>query len=102
MFVLTGCMSQGKFIFCYETRCSSHPPAPRVRSTAPSPIFAPDRPGSFASPRPVPLFVNRLAEPNRSQAFGLVIHSNFPIPGLENAAVVAVSTVPLHVRLAAE
>jgi hypothetical protein len=33
------------------------------------------------------------------RAFGLVIHSNIPIPGLESAAVAAVSDVPLRVEL---
>lgn len=41
-------------------------------------------------------------EPNRCQAFGLVILSNVPIPGLEDAAVAAVSEVPLRVRLQAD
>ena len=35
-------------------------------------------------------------------AFGLVIHSNIPIPGLENAAVATVSDVPLRVHLRRE
>lgn len=33
------------------------------------------------------------------RAFGLVIHTNIPIPGLENAAVSAVSDLPLRVEL---
>jgi hypothetical protein len=36
------------------------------------------------------------------RAFGLVIHSNIPVPGLENAAVSAVSDVPLRIHLQAE
>jgi len=36
------------------------------------------------------------------RAFGLVIHSNIPIPGLENAGVLAVSDVPLCLHLQAE
>ncbi|HYJ78817.1 MAG TPA: hypothetical protein VEW03_04420 [Longimicrobiaceae bacterium] len=39
--------------------------------------------------------------PNRSQAFGLVILSNVPIPGLEHAAVSVVSEPPLRVQLEA-
>jgi len=36
------------------------------------------------------------------QAFGLVIHANIPIPGLEDAAVSAVSDVPLRIHLEPE
>jgi len=36
------------------------------------------------------------------QAFGLVIHANLPIPGLENAGVAAVSDLPLRVHLEPE
>jgi hypothetical protein len=40
--------------------------------------------------------------PIAGRAFGLVVHSNIPIPGLENAAVSAVSDVPLRVHLQKE
>ena len=57
------------------------------------------RPDRYANPALVFLLSQTSLSPAAVQAFGLVIHPNIAIPGLENAAVPAVSDVPLRIDL---
>jgi hypothetical protein len=62
----------------------------RSAATRLAPLLRPIATRIFPEPSLSPIAV---------RAFGLVVHANVPIPGLENAAVSAVSDVPLRIHL---